>query len=107
MRLVVKVTTHLQVVHCLIMSGAIPSFHRTPSCLAKGQFYFTLLGQSVFKSMKFVDNSGCQSTWLQYTRKVIIVRHIRKLLTLRGDVHKKEMVKVSLHVPHFLTTASQ
>jgi len=89
------------------MTGAIPSFHHTASCLAKGQLYFTLMGQSVFKSMKFVDNSGCQSTWLQYTRKVIIVRHIRKLRTLRGDVHKKESVKVSLHVPHFLTTASE
>jgi hypothetical protein len=61
----------------------------------------------VFKSMKFIDNSGWQSAWLQYTGNVIIVRRIRKLRTLRGDVHKKESVKVSLHVPHFLTTASE
>jgi hypothetical protein len=107
MRSVVKPTTPLQVVHSLRMSGAIPSFHHTHSCLAKGQFCFTLLGQSVFKSMKFFDNSGFQSTWLQYTRKVIIVRHIIKLRTLRGDAHKKESVKVSLHVPRFLTSTSQ
>jgi hypothetical protein len=56
MRPVVKLITHLQVMHTIRMSGAIPSFHHTPSCLSQRQLYFTLLRQSVFKSMKFVDN---------------------------------------------------